>query len=165
MSQVFYRYLRAVRLNERQVSRQTLPRGGICFRFERAGDVYLPSWSICHPTDLFSKEVARLMADERHFLLHRAFQSPPLPDGIPVGADTDTITLAKDVLTWIELEVPKLEETTDVTFTSYLAGSLEILHHRTTELLTQHHAVNELLHSLHLSGTSSQVLHLYKAQS
>jgi hypothetical protein len=63
---VFYRYIRPQRLNKKRMELQTLPHGGICLRFERLpeGDLFF-TYARCHPYDSFSKDVARVIADDR----------------------------------------------------------------------------------------------------
>lgn len=62
----FYRYIRPQRFNPRRVELMTMPKGGICLRFEELseGDLFF-SYARCHPTDFFNKDVARIIADER----------------------------------------------------------------------------------------------------
>lgn len=62
----FYRYLRPQRFNEKRIELTTLPHGGICLRFEELpdGDLFF-TYSRCHPQDLFNKDVARVIADDR----------------------------------------------------------------------------------------------------
>jgi hypothetical protein len=63
---IFYRYVRPVRLNLERCEIETDPKGGVCLRFERNGDETLKfSFSRCHENELFSKEVAKRVADER----------------------------------------------------------------------------------------------------
>lgn len=63
---LFYRYLRPQRFNEKRAELTTLPQGGICLRFEELpeGDLFF-TYARCHPSDHFNKEVARLIADDR----------------------------------------------------------------------------------------------------
>ena len=63
---VFYRYIRPQRFNPRRVELMTMPKGGICLRFEELpeGDLFF-TYARCHPTDFFSKDVARVIADDR----------------------------------------------------------------------------------------------------
>jgi hypothetical protein len=66
MNTVFYRYIRPTRLNPQRFEIETLPRGGVCLRFQERGDGSL--WfthARCHEDELFSKNVARLIADSR----------------------------------------------------------------------------------------------------
>lgn len=62
----FYRYLRPLKLNEKRLELQTLPRGGICLRFEELpeGDLFF-TYARCHPEDYFNRDVARVIADDR----------------------------------------------------------------------------------------------------
>jgi len=63
---VFYRYIRPKRFNPKRVELITLPQGGICLRFERLpeGDLFF-TYSRCHPSEHFNKDVARVIADDR----------------------------------------------------------------------------------------------------
>ena len=66
MSKLFYRYIRPVRFDEQKVEPLILPRGGICLRFEeRNAGEYSFTYSRCLPNELFSKSVAKRIADER----------------------------------------------------------------------------------------------------
>ena len=62
----FYRYIRPQRFNPRRVELMTMPKGGICLRFEELpeGDLFF-SYARCHSTEYFSKDVARVIADDR----------------------------------------------------------------------------------------------------
>ncbi len=62
----FYRYLRPQRFNEKRMELLTLPKGGICLRFEELpeGDLFF-TYSRCSPTEFFNKEVAREITDAR----------------------------------------------------------------------------------------------------
>lgn len=63
---VFYRYIRPQRFNPRRVELMTMPKGGICLRFEELpeGDLFF-TYARCHPTEFFNKDVARTIADDR----------------------------------------------------------------------------------------------------
>lgn len=62
----FYRYIRPVKFNQSRVELDTLPRGGICLRFDENEDGTLWfTFSRCHGDELFSKEVAKRIADNR----------------------------------------------------------------------------------------------------
>lgn len=63
---IFYRYIRPHRFDEKRMQLQTLPRGGICLRFEKLpeSDLFF-TYARCHSTDYFNKDVARAIADDR----------------------------------------------------------------------------------------------------
>ncbi len=63
---VFYRYIRPQRFNPKRVELMTMPKGGVCLRFERLpeGDRFF-TYARCHPTEYFNKDVARVIADDR----------------------------------------------------------------------------------------------------
>lgn len=62
----FYRYLRALKFNDSRMELETLPHGGICLRFQESEDGNLWfTYARCSPTELFSKSVARRIADHR----------------------------------------------------------------------------------------------------
>lgn len=63
---VFYRYIRPQRFNPKRVELMTMPKGGICLRFEELpeGDLFF-TYARCHPTEYFNKDVARVIADDR----------------------------------------------------------------------------------------------------
>lgn len=62
----FYRYIRPQRFNPRRVELITLPKGGMCLRFEELpeGDLFF-TYARCHPTEFFNKDVARVISDDR----------------------------------------------------------------------------------------------------
>lgn len=69
MNNIFYRYIRPVKFDEKRLEFQTQPKGGVCLRFE-----FYPETSTlwftharCNGTELFSKEVAKRIADARAF--------------------------------------------------------------------------------------------------
>ena len=64
---IFYRYIRPIKFDEHRLELDTLPRGGICLRFEeyRQGNKLWFTHSRCHADELFSKEVAKRIADTR----------------------------------------------------------------------------------------------------
>lgn len=62
---VLYRYLRPEQYSFRRREIQTAPRGGVCFRIETDEGEQHFSYSICHPTEIFSKDVARRIVDGR----------------------------------------------------------------------------------------------------
>ena len=69
----FYRYIRPVKFNEHRVELETLPHGGICLRFDENEDGTLWfTFSRCHSDELFSKEVAKRIADNRAKAAHSA---------------------------------------------------------------------------------------------
>jgi hypothetical protein len=63
----FYRYYRPVRFDQKRNLLITLPKGGICLRFETidGSNQLLWSYSRCHPDDHFNKDVAKILADDR----------------------------------------------------------------------------------------------------
>jgi hypothetical protein len=61
----FYRYLRPLKFDPLRFEMTTVAKGGICFRFERRGGGLLFTHSRCHPEDVFSRAVARSIADTR----------------------------------------------------------------------------------------------------
>ena len=66
MSQLFYRYIRPTRFNSNRMELETVLHGGICLRFEDNPDGTL--WfaaSRCHAEELFSKDVAKRIANHR----------------------------------------------------------------------------------------------------
>lgn len=65
MSKVFYRYVRPVLFNAKRAELVTQKKGGICLRFqEQAGELWFTS-AMCDHTQLFSKDVAKCIADDR----------------------------------------------------------------------------------------------------
>lgn len=72
----FYRFVRPVRFSERRLELETLPRGGACVRFVAVGDQLRFTYAVCAPTDRFSREVARRVADARAASF--TFEGPPV---------------------------------------------------------------------------------------
>lgn len=67
---VFYRYIRPIIFVEERLEVATFPRGGICLRFEEHTNSLYKGlmWfthARCHNDDLFSKEVAKHIAEAR----------------------------------------------------------------------------------------------------
>jgi hypothetical protein len=82
----FYRYIRPVKLNEQRLELETLPRGGICLRFdERDGELEF-THSRCHTDELFSKAVAKRVADFRAANRLNLVGQPP-PPTVPMTMD------------------------------------------------------------------------------
>lgn len=88
----FYRFIRPVRFNYKRSELTTLPRGGICLRFEQAENENLWfSYSRCHPDDLFNKVVAKQIADSKAEVIRN---SPVLLDifsVLPPSKNTDAL--------------------------------------------------------------------------
>lgn len=63
---VFYRYIRPKRFVAQRCELITHPRGGVCLRFEELseGDLFF-TYARCHPSDYFSRSVAKDIADAR----------------------------------------------------------------------------------------------------
>ena len=62
----FYRYIRPLKFNEARVELETLTTGGVCLRFDQNEDGALRfSYARCHEDELFSKLVAKRIADNR----------------------------------------------------------------------------------------------------
>lgn len=80
MQSIFYRYVRPLKFNRERCELETAPKGGVCLRFERVADEVLTfSFSRCHEDELFSKEVAKRVADDRAWRL-RTWEGPPRPE-------------------------------------------------------------------------------------
>ena len=63
---MFYRYIRPIKFNEDRMELETHALGGVCLRFDEHADGKL--WfahARCHDKELFSKEVAKKIADHR----------------------------------------------------------------------------------------------------
>lgn len=61
----FYRYIRPVLFDEKRVELVTQKKGGICLRFEIDGSSLWFTHARCENDALFSKDVAKRIADER----------------------------------------------------------------------------------------------------
>lgn len=61
----FYRYIRPVLFDEKRSELITQKKGGICLRFEIDGSSLFFTHARCGFNDLFSKDVAKKIADER----------------------------------------------------------------------------------------------------
>jgi len=78
----FYRYLRPLEFNFKRHAVEVTPNGGVCFRVEDPAELphlrpnrdermLTVSYSICNPKDLFDKEVAKKIADQRWEACHK----------------------------------------------------------------------------------------------
>ena len=66
MPNSFYRYIRPVKFDEKRLELNTMPTGGICFRFDENKSAGLTfSFARCAFGDHFNKDVARAIADRR----------------------------------------------------------------------------------------------------
>lgn len=84
----FYRFYRPVRFDERRVELITALNGGICLRFdENSGipGVLQFNYARCRDDELFSKSVAKQIADHR-FSLDHDFASVPFSENATVLA-------------------------------------------------------------------------------
>lgn len=91
----FYRYIRPLKFTEAKTELEVLPRGGICLRFETAEDSNLYfTYSRCYDDELFSKSVAKAVADTR-----AKNQAETLGSARPkIPFNQDTIALVQDIL-------------------------------------------------------------------
>jgi hypothetical protein len=88
----FYRYVRPVKLNEQRLELETVPHGGVCLRFDEAPDgTLLFTHARCHHEELFSKAVAKRVADQRANN-RRGLVGQPAPPTVPMAMDPATLT-------------------------------------------------------------------------
>jgi len=93
MSKIFYRYIRPAVFNITRAELETNPRGGICLRFEKGeGDLLYFSHSRCDDSELFSKAVAKNIADRR------AIETAEDENRPTVQASKDTRVLVEQVI-------------------------------------------------------------------
>lgn len=78
MNNIFYRYIRPVKFNEKRLEFETQPKGGVCLRFQSYPETS-SLWfthARCNSTELFSKEVAKRIADVRaHEIISEATEA------------------------------------------------------------------------------------------
>lgn len=84
----FYRFYRPVRFDERRIELMTQEKGGICLRFDE--NEHLPgvlqfNFARCRDDELFSKSVAKQIADHRQSMDHD-FPSVPFSENATVLA-------------------------------------------------------------------------------
>jgi hypothetical protein len=130
----FYRYIRPVKFNEQRIELDTSPRGGICLRFEEYNNKLWFTHSRCHADELFSKEVAKRIADTRAKAvttqkLHVLGYLGDLP------CIKDTSTLVEHVIDWCLNWVPP--EDAGATVRQYLRVEQRQLGSALHELTTQ----------------------------
>jgi len=112
----FYRYLRPLEFNFKRHAVETTPNGGICFKVEDPEELphlrpnsaerqLTVSYSICNPKDLFDKEVAKRIADQRWEACHKySFLSKSVSVNVIARVMVDFYSsLPKDTSTTIEL--------------------------------------------------------------
>lgn len=89
----FYRYIRPVKLDETRGELTTLPHGGVCLRFDEAPDdsALFFTHARCHSEELFSKMVAKRVADQRASVRRGLSGQPPMPT-VPMSMDPAVLT-------------------------------------------------------------------------
>jgi hypothetical protein len=88
----FYRYIRPVKLNEHRLELETVPHGGVCLRFDEAPDGTLFfTHARCHHEELFSKAVAKRVADQRA-TNRQGLVGQPAPPTVPMAMDPTILT-------------------------------------------------------------------------
>jgi hypothetical protein len=97
MTIAFYRYIRPTAFDSKRAELVTSPYGGVCLRFEQLDNGRL--WfthSRCDPSNLFSKEVAKNIADDRAtFAKRESYQD------LGYCGDFKFTTKIKDLLGWV----------------------------------------------------------------
>lgn len=97
----FYRYIRPVTFSEGRTELITSPRGGVALRFESRADGSLWfTYSRCRADELFSKEVAKRIADSRAKTL--LAQGNDELAGRLVNDSVATEVLVEQVIDWCE---------------------------------------------------------------
>lgn len=92
---IFYRYIRPLELDEQRIELRTAARGGVCLRFEGAGghgDLRF-THARCHADELFSKTVAKQIADQRA-LQYIGVQLPTVPYSMDSATLADSVVAA-----------------------------------------------------------------------
>jgi hypothetical protein len=136
MPKLFYRYVRPVKLDEGRLELTTLPRGGVCLRFQEMGDGALSfTHSRCHTDDLFSKEVAKRVADSRaaqYAKIAEGGVNPP-PPTVPMAMDP--AILVKSVIEACDAWDPTLFDLGHNFYVTYLKLELHELKTTLTHLI------------------------------
>lgn len=113
---VFYRYYRPQKYSTKRAAMETLPRGGVCLRFETLErDEMWFTHARCHAAELFSKNTARQIVDQRaRELFDRRYDLPLVPN----GADPGFLVAAtlQAIFNWQQQQQPP-----EQIFTEYLA--------------------------------------------
>lgn len=91
----FYRYIRPRKFDEKRMDYVTLPKGGVCLRFEDIGGSLMFTHSRCHLDDLFNKGVAKAIADGRADRAKTDERVVKHMSGIPIIQDTHLL------VTWV----------------------------------------------------------------
>lgn len=132
---VLYRYLRPELYLFKRGEIRPAPRGGVCFRIKQHddGESHL-SYSICHPNEVFSKDVARRIVDGRAeygFGFHVLLESTELNHicDVSLMIAGDWAALSKDSLSAREL---------------YQSADLQVLQQRIQEIQQSHRVVRAL---------------------
>lgn len=109
--QIFYRYIRPVHFNSARVEIDTNPYGGICLRFEELNDALWFVHSRCTMNELFSKDVAKHVVDQRALTIKEMnFHEKGYCGRFPITKNTAQLSQA--VQTWCESWVPTVKEAT-----------------------------------------------------
>lgn len=95
---VFFRFIRPVKFNQKRIELLTSANGGICLRCEPLGETMLVTYSRCHTDNVFNKDIAKIIANERADYLKSndwgVGQSSQLPLWqVPVTQNTELIII------------------------------------------------------------------------
>lgn len=105
----FYRYIRPIVFDDKRAETVTNPYGGVCLRFEAYNHSLWFVHSRCLQNELFSKEVAKRVADQRAKQAKESkFHEMGWCGWFPITKKTDE--LLGYVLEWSELWVPQVKE-------------------------------------------------------
>lgn len=109
MRSVFYRYIRPVQFDTKRTELVTNPYGGVCLHFEILGDTLWFTHSRCAMNELFSKDVAKRVTDQRAKVAKESgHHKLGMYGSLPITKKTED--LLKHVAGWSEIWVPDTKE-------------------------------------------------------
>lgn len=147
---IFYRYIRRTKFNEQRMELETLPHGGICLRFEQQEDGTLFfSHARCYNDELFSKQVAKRIADHRA----KNYQAAGYVKAGYLGNleyTEETTLLAEQVIDWCMEFVPPVK----AVHGQYLKNELSALGFALEQLVLEN-TENKLRSEVWIAGMKS----------
>lgn len=109
MNNTFYRYIRPTIFDTKRAEIVTHLHGGVCLRFELYNDKLWFTHSRCAMSELFSKDVAKCVADQRAKIAkHSKYHMLGYCGAFPITKKTSD--LCSFVSSWAETWVPEVNE-------------------------------------------------------
>ena len=132
----FYRFVRPLKLDEKRIELDTLPKGGVCLRFDEnpEGGTLRFNYARCHPEDLFSKAAAKKIADHRASIDVSMCSVPFTEDTTKLVADVIEYCMADHGVPTTYLEIYKRAELRELGQALQLLVARNDAEHRKAEI-------------------------------